>query len=364
MKHYIDEFKKILFYCGLHPDEYKRIESEIKKGNLQNLKIFSFIAVIFLAIMLGISFFASNIILYKSAYFIPGIVILFLFILSKCNILKESYIVYAIYVFIDILYIFGCILGTVADPYGQSVTFVALLLTVPLLYTDRPVRAILNNYLFIIIFIIMALVWKDKSVILIDIINVCVFGTISAVISSYMIMVKCQRYFYEHEVAVLSETDLLTGLNNRNSFERMIKNYPNSIESSLSCIYADANGLHELNNTKGHEAGDKMLRCIADILKKHFMPKDIYRIGGDEFVAFAMDTDPEALERKINEIKLSVEKNGYSASIGYDMMNSTGIDMDKIIKNAEKRMYDDKTKYYDNNRKTSLMRRSGRSSGN
>ena len=46
----------------------------------------------------------------------------------------------------------------------------------------------------------------------------------------------------------------------------------------------DAVGLHEINNHLGHEAGDHMLRSIADGIRKYFPDDCAYRIGGDEFV--------------------------------------------------------------------------------
>lgn len=55
----------------------------------------------------------------------------------------------------------------------------------------------------------------------------------------------------------------------------------------LACIYIDANGLHEINNARGHLAGDQMLRFIADTLKVSFGEEALYRIGGDEFVVFS-----------------------------------------------------------------------------
>lgn len=56
--------------------------------------------------------------------------------------------------------------------------------------------------------------------------------------------------------------------------------------SSAICVYIDANGLHELNNERGHEAGDLMLRFVAESLMEQFPKGSLYRVGGDEFVVF------------------------------------------------------------------------------
>ena len=77
--------------------------------------------------------------------------------------------------------------------------------------------------------------------------------------------------------------DMLTGLRNRNCYEHPLEYYITKNVESLCCLYIDANGLHELNNTLGHAAGDEMLIYIGNSLKTIFGTQDTYRIGGDEF---------------------------------------------------------------------------------
>ena len=50
--------------------------------------------------------------------------------------------------------------------------------------------------------------------------------------------------------------------------------------SPAICVYIDANGLHELNNERGHEAGDLMLRFVAESLMEQFPKGSLYRVGG------------------------------------------------------------------------------------
>ncbi len=56
--------------------------------------------------------------------------------------------------------------------------------------------------------------------------------------------------------------------------------------------------MHLVNNTRGHKAGDLMLCAVATTVRKMFGKSHTYRIGGDEFVAFATDTTAEALSQK------------------------------------------------------------------
>lgn len=109
--------------------------------------------------------------------------------------------------------------------------------------------------------------------------------------------------------------DALTGLRNRNCYENSLDRYAENAAESLCCLYIDANGLHELNNTLGHAAGDAMLICIDDSLRMYFQPEDSYRIGGDEFVAFCANCSKEELKQRIDHFNERMVSFGYHVSI-------------------------------------------------
>ena len=165
-----------------------------------------------------------------------------------------------------LLFSFGIVLGTVTRPDEQTVTFVALLLTVPLLFTDRPIRMVICIFFSIISFIITAILVKEDYVLVADIIDVTVFGTISAIVCTYMTSLKCQRFLFARKVSILSETDLLTGMYNRNSYEQKLEAYSSMCNQMLSCVYVDVNGLHELNNTRDTKP---VIKCFS-LLEKHY----------------------------------------------------------------------------------------------
>ncbi|MGN0777808.1 MAG: diguanylate cyclase domain-containing protein [Aristaeellaceae bacterium] len=151
----------------------------------------------------------------------------------------------------------------------------------------------------------------------------------------------------------LADTDLLTGLRNRNCYERNLEARAFPCRSHLTCIYVDVNGLHDVNNTKGHEAGDKMLQEVAKTLQKHFGASHTYRIGGDEFVAFAMDAPMEAIRDKCSAMEQHLMEQDYHISVGR-CTQDVPLNMDSLIKNAEARMYEEKDRYY---RQTGKVRR-------
>ena len=79
---------------------------------------------------------------------------------------------------------------------------------------------------------------------------------------------------------VTAYTDTLTGLFNRSGYTQRIQELEQLKKQNISCIYLDANGLHEINNHLGHQGGDQMLVCIATALRNQFDPNNIFRIGG------------------------------------------------------------------------------------
>jgi diguanylate cyclase (GGDEF)-like protein len=139
--------------------------------------------------------------------------------------------------------------------------------------------------------------------------------------------------------------DVLTGLENRNRYEAYLQKLSDSKEK-VTCLFIDANGLHELNNTKGHNAGDQMLRFIADTLKVQFSNDHIYRIGGDEFVVFQSGMTDDELNEKLTQFREALHRNDYNAAVG-SCVYEEGMSVDQLIVNAEKNMYDSKKKYYE-----------------
>lgn len=87
----------------------------------------------------------------------------------------------------------------------------------------------------------------------------------------------------------LSETDLMTGIRNRGSGERKIKELLEVNHTGLFCLL-DADKFKSINDDFGHGVGDKVLIAMANCLKKAFHDADVVmRLGGDEFATFMKD---------------------------------------------------------------------------
>ncbi len=142
--------------------------------------------------------------------------------------------------------------------------------------------------------------------------------------------------------------DYLTGIKNRNSYESEIGSYALLECSSLWCAFVDVNGLHEVNNSQGHKAGDMMLCAVAEAVKRAFGDRHTYRLGGDEFLAFAFDCTREDMLRKKHVITQELQLRGYHISIGFEgTEKQDGVfDVEHIVADAENIMYQEKWAYY------------------
>ena len=114
----------------------------------------------------------------------------------------------------------------------------------------------------------------------------------------------------------------------------------------MACVYIDVNGLHELNNTKGHDAGDTMLKTVAQQIRNCFGAESAYRIGGDELILFVPDKPAETVDRMCCQLAETLEKEKYYISVGVQWEENV-TSFSALIRAAEKKMYMAKKTYYE-----------------
>lgn len=165
------------------------------------------------------------------------------------------------------------------------------------------------------------------------------------------IVIRIRMYQFEilmkqQELECLSTTDLSTGLKNRNSFVKYERSFQSIGLETLSAVFIDVNGLHEINNLKGHDMGDKMLCFVADLCKKYFADDGIYRMGGDEFLIISRNSDEEDIKNTVAKLYTDVEDAGYSISYGIETQQSD-FNLDELVKAADAKMVKFKSDYYE-----------------
>lgn len=143
--------------------------------------------------------------------------------------------------------------------------------------------------------------------------------------------------------------DELTGLRNRNCYQKELEKYERLSDDKLCCVYADADGLHEINNKYGHVRGDMLLRCVADALKSEFGADNAYRIGGDEFVAFCTGSAENTVYNRVERAERLVADGGYHISVGVACRSDVPL-VFEMVRRAEENMYKSKRLFYQSNK--------------
>lgn len=147
----------------------------------------------------------------------------------------------------------------------------------------------------------------------------------------------------------ISYTDMLTGVKNRNAMNNRVTDIVSGTEYlqiPFGVIFADLNGLKCVNDLQGHAAGDLLLKKAALLLQEIFAQGDVYRAGGDEFVAFLPDISREDFEDCIRTLKSSANdpENVCFAVGGYYV--ESGCDIRDAMRLADEDMYRNKEQYY------------------
>lgn len=357
MKDHLSTIKRVLIYCGLTQEEYSLIRQEIIEENRKLIMLYSILTGSAMAVFAIATFFFLPDYHSRLPFFQVSAVLLFSIAYLSATASKKwpQHIKTTGYMFAAVLFASSIFLSAIEAPDAKTVAFIACILALPMMFFDLPIRIIMAIVIADIIFIIVDINCKILEVALNDILNCLVFSVISCFVSTYMIISKAKKHLYESRILILSETDQLTGLKNRNYFEFRKHDYPQMCKMNVSCIYVDANGLHQLNNEYGHAAGDDMLKFIGAALQEEFGKMDTYRIGGDEFVAFVTDISEKEIQKRIMNFRDKVARKTYHASLGSASLSVPDIDMNTLIRNAEARMYEDKADYY---RQTGEDRRS------
>jgi diguanylate cyclase (GGDEF)-like protein len=152
------------------------------------------------------------------------------------------------------------------------------------------------------------------------------------------------------EVYKLAVLDALTGLHNRRSAEQRLDEEIRRAtrhKRPLTVLLLDLNGLKLMNDKHGHAAGDLLLRCFSERLKRSIRGSDFAaRFGGDEFAAFLPECKPEevhhVLQRLSNiEVDLGSSRVPLSFSAGWTDYVS-GETAEDLLRRADNALYANK----------------------
>lgn len=159
----------------------------------------------------------------------------------------------------------------------------------------------------------------------------------------------------EEKLRTLSLTDEITGLYNRRGFFMMVEQLlrlAKRQKKGIFMLYADLDNLKVINDTWGHQEGDRALIDTANIFRATYRESDIIaRIGGDEFAVISVGAIGDNTEMITARFQKNLKdystknKRSYTLSISFGISYynpESPCSIDELLRQAEKFMYDEK----------------------
>jgi diguanylate cyclase (GGDEF)-like protein/PAS domain S-box-containing protein len=178
----------------------------------------------------------------------------------------------------------------------------------------------------------------------------------------------------QEELRKSSLVDELTGIYNRRGFSTLARQQLRTAQRMgrrLHLFFMDMDQLKAINDTMGHNQGDRAIRETALVLKATFRESDILgRWGGDEFSVLAMDTDEEGTKAALNRLRQNLDDWNTDTARPYKISLSTGSatydpespsTLEDLIARADRSMYEDKRKREPRPRASRVVKLNGRS---
>jgi diguanylate cyclase (GGDEF)-like protein len=244
--------------------------------------------------------------------------------------------------------------ATLDRGYGFGVAgIVAIILTGPYISVDTRDLLVTNAAVLAAVGIVM--VWAPLDTF--DVIGTIVFVLLAALVSTLLGRVLEASYrrafILELESHRDARTDALTGLDNRRAIQEkglLELKRAQRIDAPVAVILCDVDHFKRINDRLGHEAGDAVLRRVADVLRSGLRETDLIgRWGGEEFIAVMLDADAAAARDVAERMRKAVAampfeglRDGATISFGVSSLrdfHSIPEDWEALLKKADEHLY-------------------------
>ncbi|WP_018703717.1 HD domain-containing phosphohydrolase [Anaeromusa acidaminophila] len=172
-----------------------------------------------------------------------------------------------------------------------------------------------------------------------------------------------ERKEFEQKLRRASFHDQLTGLYNRFFFEFEMERLKKEGRGPLGILVCDVDGLKLVNDTLGHAAGDDLLRSVAWVLRRSLREQDLlFRIGGDEFVAFLPEMEESGVSGVQQRIDHVVQEHNERTlalplfiSCGWSWRHESPLPLETMFREADDAMYSLKSRQRNQTRQGMLQ---------
>lgn len=352
------KLKDTLLYGGISREQYQVIKEDINNYNRKTLiQTTLFGSLVGLSLLIVSCFPSTMISSNRLIYFWVTVILLLMaaaaiFLTKKCSTLLE---IERTLFMLSMLGV-GIVLAY-QGPDELSASYMVFLFAIPLILVQRPVYVAAAIVFSDVVYLLLMHGIQPKEVFTKNLANAICYGAASIANSTLLINMRVRKYQTDYLNRKLMMTDMMTDFLNRHAYNEVAERYEaGKPEHDLIYVMIDVNGLKTVNDTYGHQAGDRLIisaaECIREALGRY---GKLFRMGGDEFVA-VIHADAgelaEALEILQKEIGQKNTETTYtlSVAIGYALQcDMTDKSFKEMASAADKNMYQNKKEYYEKN---------------
>ena len=361
MLRHIDGIKQLLlrfFFYSFSSDDISRVKDVIVSENLHYVRIWSFIESLYWGFCIVMSFFQYDYRICRNIYVVACIVCIIAFCLSwiKSNGRVHKAVVWSSALMTAVaLLVAGVFIAINLAP--KTIVIFAAPLIVPVMFISDTLWSIILLIMNILLFVLFGyrLSYETQAWVLT---NQIIFSSVGIMLGHFVNRTRFERYAFAEAAIELADLraqyayhDDMTGLKNRRAYNEHVERLQDGCSDAWWVVMVDVNGLKEMNDTKGHKAGDELIMGTAECLRDSFDRIDsIYRLGGDEFCVIVEGADAY-IDDCLSRLRVHGDAwagdvvSGISLSYGSARINDYAVPSD-AVKAADSRMYEAKREYY------------------
>lgn len=345
-------FKSIFSKLYVSKQDYKDSRDEIRNSNLNMLSASSLIVAPLYTFLFTLSFILSSGKINRQRYLYLAVAALSLliFVISIAVLPKrQKFITLSLYSFLMIMYAHGLVNGIFIYTLSHSVIFFVLQIVSAILIVDKTLRIITFSAVWAALYIVLAIRFKPYSIAVTDSLDVICFFIVGSMMNMYLSHMRTREFTLQQTIKTERDTDGLTGLLNKESLTREIKRSLIKNPTTGILLLMDLDDFKKINDTYGHDIGDKVLSSVAKILKDEFRKADIIgRFGGDEFIIYMTGTDDlnvakskaiQSLENMRDALKTTHPEVKIHGSFGIAPCSRPEEDYNDLFKKADNALY-------------------------
>ena len=331
---------------------YTNCVTEIRNSNIRSLVMCSFITTFLSIGFLAASFiFSDKFNIYEKIFSWLYTLISCFFCFSSAYLLGKHKKLTLLFVYAYMLFLSASsiITGVFLCKDRNAVFFFIAQTTFPVIFLDTPLRMAGLSLVTVIVFDILAFLFKTPDRYAIDIMNSIIFLITGMLLSIFTANIKLNEFIFQKAIKTERDTDGLTGLLNKSSMMREIRKSMTNDPKNGILVMLDVDDFKRINDSYGHVVGDFVISGIARCLNSSFRNSDIIgRFGGDEFVIFmpfthdvviAQSRVKKVLSLMAETIELPNENDKVTGSFGIAVCSEFGDTYDDLFRKADYALY-------------------------